>query len=433
MRAVSLFSNCGAGDVGYAAAGFTFDSLAEIDERRLAVANRNHTSAVCVVGDLRKTWPTVVNGARARDNNPLALLSACPPCQGMSSARGKRGSQHDADAGSSDDRNLLVLPIAHVATALRPRMIVVENVTAFLTRKVRHPVTGVAISAANLLISILEQDYHVFPLVTDLSDYGVPQTRRRAFLTFIRCDELCLPELLATGKSPYPQPTHARDQGGSPIKLRDALQNLRLSELDAASREAAHDPSRPMHCVPVWTSERYTMIAAIPANSGASAWQSFSCATCGPVKPRRNAVNCPFCGTPLPRPIMRSKGRRRLIRGFHNSTYRRMHPDVPAQTITTASGRIGGNYTIHPWENRVLSPLECAYLQTFPETFAWGDALEENGHTRIRAMIGEAVPPLFTRQHGAALVALLQSEKTRQLLNSSDVRCARAERALAPE
>lgn len=31
LRAVSLFSNCGAGDVGYRDAGFRFDVMAELD------------------------------------------------------------------------------------------------------------------------------------------------------------------------------------------------------------------------------------------------------------------------------------------------------------------------------------------------------------------------------------------------------------------
>ncbi len=37
-RAVSLFSNCGAGDLGYREAGFKFDVMAELDPRRLEVS-----------------------------------------------------------------------------------------------------------------------------------------------------------------------------------------------------------------------------------------------------------------------------------------------------------------------------------------------------------------------------------------------------------
>src|SRR2546427_823559 len=119
LRAVSLFSNCGAGDLGFAAAGFRFEVMAEIDPRRLSVALLNHRSAVGVPGDLRITWPKVVKSYWERHRR-LDLLAACPPCQGMSTARGKRGSGDDPNAGSRDPRNLLVVPIAKVAARLRP-------------------------------------------------------------------------------------------------------------------------------------------------------------------------------------------------------------------------------------------------------------------------------------------------------------------------
>src|SRR6266704_3960923 len=106
LRAVSLFSNCGAGDVGFRRAGFTFDVMAELDSRRLEVALLNHPGAKGIPGDLRNTWPHVVETYRqtAGDERP-ALLAACPPCQGMSSARGRRGLKNDAVAGSKDKRN----------------------------------------------------------------------------------------------------------------------------------------------------------------------------------------------------------------------------------------------------------------------------------------------------------------------------------------
>src|SRR6266481_3952299 len=158
-HAVSLFSNCGAGDVGYSKAGFRFDVMAELDPRRLEVCLLNH-DAVGVAGDLRKTWKAVVRNYRSKVGvTRPALLAACPPCQGMSTANSDRGSESDPDAGMKDARNVLVTVIANVARSLQPRIIVVENVPAFLTRQVRHPKTGDPISAARLLIEYLGSDY----------------------------------------------------------------------------------------------------------------------------------------------------------------------------------------------------------------------------------------------------------------------------------
>ncbi|WP_310628701.1 DNA cytosine methyltransferase [Limnohabitans sp.] len=413
LRAVSLFSNCGAGDVGYREAGFRFDVMAELDPRRLDVCLLNHPGAEGVAGDLRKTWKTVIKKYRARAGKARpALLCACPPCQGMSSARSGLGSHDDAAAGSKDERNLLVTVVANVALELKPSLLVVENVPAFFSRKVNHPKDKKPVSAANYLITALADDYVAFPLVTDLCDFGVPQSRNRAFLTFVRKDLPGLKELLRIGRAPFPRATHAPDIGNAhPITLSAALDSFNLPALDAAKAETAHaEEYKGFHSVPVWSERIYAMVAAIPVASGRSAWDNDVCHHCGPVKVLPETVTCPLCEAPLLRPIVKKDdGSYRFVKGF-KSSYRRMHSDRPAATVTTASGHIGSDYTIHPTQNRLLSPLECSLLQTFPMDFKWGDALKKFGHTNVREMIGEAVPPAFTKLHGEVLYGILKRE-----------------------
>lgn len=425
LRAVSLFSNCGAGDVGYRNAGFNFDVMAELDPRRLEVCLLNHPGAEGIPGDLRKTWKMVVKKYRARAGNARpALLCACPPCQGMSSARSGKGSHDDAQAGSKDERNLLVTVVAHVALELKPSLLVVENVPAFFTRKVHHPKDKRPVSAANYLITSLADDYVAFPLVTDLCDFGIPQSRNRAFLTFIRRDLPGLKKLLRMGRAPFPRATHTRDEGNAhPITLLEALQSFGLPDLDASTPEAASaNEFQGFHSVPVWDERVYAMVAAIPPFTGRSAWDNDVCSDCGPVRVLAETVTCPQCEAPLLRPIIRDRdGSYRLVKGF-KSSYRRMYCDRPAATVTTASGHIGSDYTIHPTQNRLLSPLECALLQTFPREFRWGDALKKLGHTNVREMIGEAVPPAFTKLHGEVLCGLLQRKWKRAPMAMSDER-----------
>lgn len=428
LRAVSLFSNCGAGDVGYRRAGFRFDVMAEKESKRLAVALWNHPGARGVPGDIRVTWPEVVAAYRGiAGDERLALLAACPPCQGMSSAKGKRGDMHDAEAGNADDRNLLVVPIAEVAWRLKPRAIVVENVPVFLERKVKHPDTGDAISAARLLTSLLAPEYVVFPFQADLSHYGVPQTRKRAFLTFLHRDEPGVRSLMERGRTPYPRPTHA----ANPITLRQALHDLNLPALSAATPETAVCAENPLHEVPVWPDRRFPMVDAIPVDSGQTAWENDDCANCGHKEEDRERATCSACDAPLDRPVIwTEEGGWRLIRGFRTSSYKRMPPDAPSPTVTTASGHIGSHSTIHPWEVRVMSTFECAMLQTFPVDFVWGEALKKWGHTHVRAMIGEAVPPRFTHLHGLALRGALSGNWHVEPIERADDRCAGAERRL---
>lgn len=428
LHAVSLFSNCGAGDLGYARAGFEFEVLAELDERRLEVASLNHPHAATIPGDIRETWRLVIETYRARrGEEPPALLCACPPCQGMSSARSGRGREHDADAGSKDGRNLLVDVVASVTHELRPRMVVVENVFAFLTRRVRHPDTNVPISAARLLIERLADSYRAFPMQTDLADFGVPQTRKRSFVVLVRRDDQALAALEADQCVPFPNPTHGVGAEKPHVTLKKALKKLGAKPLDSARPDTAGDG---MHAVPVWDAARYQLVAAIPPNSGRGAWQNDLCPACGRVDVDDDAAVCPDCAGPLSRPVVQDGDTWRLVNGFRSSSYTRMKPDVPAATITTATGSSGSDKTIHPWENRVLSPLECAHLQTFPRDFRWGDALRRWGPTNVRAMIGEAVPPQFTEQHGRVLAGLLSETSETAAMTEDDRRVLAAARRL---
>lgn len=427
---MSLFSNCGAGDLGFANAGFAFEVMAELDERRLDVALRNHRGADGVSGDLRETLLDVAACYRKRaGSEPPALLAACPPCQGMSSAHSGRGLGSDADIGSRDHRNLLVHVIAEAVDQLSPRAIVVENVQPFLMRKVRHPRTSAPVSGANYLIDALGSDYVAYPLVANLADFGVPQSRKRSFLTFLRREEPGVGILKRKGWVPYPWPSHGNSDQPS-VTLRDALASFDLPSLDARTKDVATSGDR-MHSVPVWPPSRYRMVESIPANSGQSAWENEFCPSCGTRALDRQRVVCGGCRDTLPRPVTRGKdGQLRLVAGFHTS-YRRMAPDEPAATITTASGHLGSDRTIHPWENRVLSPLECALLQTIPRSFDWGDALERWGHTNVRAMIGEAVPPVFTQKHGRVIAQLLRGVPPRVALSEGDARVRTAANSLA--
>ncbi len=355
------------------------------------------------------------------------LLSGCPPCQGMSSARGDRGKENDPDAGSRDDRNLLVLPIAEVARELRPTFVVVENVPAFLRRRVWGPDSTTPQSAAKILCNRLESDYRVYAAVVDLCEFGIPQHRSRAFLTLVRKDTDAICVLGRTGCAPFPAPTHGGPNSPDLVTIDDALRESGLPALDAGSAEAAASNRHPMHRVPLWLDRRYEMVAAIPPGSGASAWETDRCGRCDTRDIASTEAVCPNCQSRLLRPTVRNEdGAWRLVKGFRSSSYRRMDPTRPAATITTASGHIGSDRTLHPWENRVLSPAECGWLQTIPSSFQWGDSMDNWGPTGVRQMIGEAVPPLFTMLHGRVLAALAEGCDVPEAIPQEDGRCQKA-------
>ncbi len=431
LHAVSLFTNCGAGDFGYQKAGFSFRVVAEKDHRRAKVAAHNLKGSVSVPGDVRETLDEVVAAWHDAGHDAApALLCACPPCQGMSSARAYRrgGTEGEPD----DPRNLLITAVADAVERFSPRAVVLENVPRFLTRPVLER-DGVKLSAPDYLLERVRADYAAYPVLLDLADYGVPQRRRRTFLTLIRRGEPAIEALDEAGTTPYPKPSERTTMVAE-------LERRGLSGVPTRTRVVTGDGGweRSLHVAPEWQEGdwRRRMVEATAPNGG-SAWDNDVCSgECGRVEVGPDDAVCPMCLSPLLRPVVRGDdGAYRLIKGFRNSSYRRHDGRTVAATITTASGRVGSDTTLHPTEHRLLSVAECGVIQTFPEDFDWDDAPTAWGLGPVRAMIGEAVPPLFTRQHGDVLVRLLGGGDAGGFLPVGDARHVRARaklRAFSP-
>ena len=78
------------------------------------------------------------------------------------------------------------------------------------------------------------------------------------------------------------------------------------------------------------------------------------CERCGKVNAGPEDAACPVCTAPLLRPVVReANDSYRLVKGLRKSSYTRMAPDVPAATVTTASGHVDSDLTIHPFEHRL--------------------------------------------------------------------------------
>lgn len=408
--ALSMFSNAGIGDYGYRLAGFTFHAHAELRPARLAIAKLNHPRTADVAGDLRETLPRFIEAYEdyAEGRRP-ALLTGCSPCQGMSTAsawarKGKTGP-------SDDHRNVLPFLIADAAQKLQPRIVVVENVPSIMTTCVVDPATGQEGYIFDLLADRLA-NYAVFPATLQFADFGIPQRRRRAVFTFIRRDEPCLARLKQHGTTPYPRRTHDATgrHGLLPWRtVRGFLGAPRFRPLDSRTEAAARDPSDPLHYVPFYDADRYDLVRMIPPYSGKSAYETEQCPHCSASPQPHKAATCVKCDKPLhSRPIVLRNGKPALIVG-HATSYKRMPPDLPASTITTANGHLGSDTKIHPWENRLLSPRECATLQTIPRDFKWGKSPGDLPTNEVlRSVIGEAVPPWFTYLHGLVLYSLLR-------------------------
>jgi DNA (cytosine-5)-methyltransferase 1 len=84
-----------------------------------------------------------------------------------------------------------------------------------------------------------------------------------------------------------------------------------------------------------------------------------------------------------------------------------MEPNKPSPTITTqfynyGSGRFG-HYD--PDQNRAISLLEGALLQTFPEDYDFYENWEDVGVSNLGRLIGNAVPPKLGEYIGKGILS----------------------------
>jgi DNA (cytosine-5)-methyltransferase 1 len=400
-------------------AGFRFLVQAELDPQRARLCSENFPASKVIVGDVRKNWRKIVSTYRRRSSQRPALLSVTPPCQGMSSSNPSRGKSSEPDGNGRNDRNLLLLAAVPIIQRLRPWCVVVENVPQVLLRTVQLSPHERPKRLVETFFERLD-DYTVFAGVVQMADYGVPQVRRRSVLLLMDKELPCVGRLEAEGLLPWPRATHAEHQNDGHlgwVTLNEWFTRRGYQALDARSEDSARDAEDPLHFVPHYGADRYRWVSDIPPNSGRSAYQNDTCPRCGKKRVKEGLVHCPRCkSTMVNRPYVEGQdGKTRLVRGF-KSSYRRMCPDRPAPTVTTASSHLGSDYKIHPWENRVLSIRECVELQTVPKAYSWEWAMEDGHHYLIREVVGEAIPPWFSYLHGQVLKELLAGKLPKRRL-----------------
>lgn len=157
IRVVSLFSGAGGFDLGFVQAGFQVVWASDINPDACSTYARNignHivNSDIALVDDSGIPECDVVIGG--------------PPCQGFSVA-GKMN--------ADDPRNGLIWEFVRIVAAKKPKIFVMENVAA-LANLQRWEDTRTKLTSR-----LTDLGYNVNTILLNARDYGVPQSRERAF------------------------------------------------------------------------------------------------------------------------------------------------------------------------------------------------------------------------------------------------------------
>lgn len=267
-----------------------------------------------------------------------------PPCQGFSPLNMR---------GVGLERRGLWREYLRALQEAAPRAFVMENVPELL-RSAEYETFHQAAESLG---------YVVEGKILNAADYGVPQTRKRAFVIGVR-----------DGEPPWPEPTHAAPDKARPRQkhwrtFRDAVDGL-PPQPDGESWHRARNP-RPV------SMERYRTIP----NEGEGRFH---------LAERRPDIT-PAC----------------WLRKTSGSTdvFGRLWWNRPAFTIRTEFYKPEKGRYLHPSEHRPITAREAARCMSFPDDFVFpGD----QPMTSVAKQIGNAVPPLLARKVASALAAYLQ-------------------------
>ncbi|MRH28428.1 DNA (cytosine-5-)-methyltransferase [Microbacterium sp. SYP-A9085] len=233
MRYVSLFSGGGGLDLGFERAGW--EPVVCVD---------NDPVACQTLSLNRPKWHVVCDDIRNFDARPFEgtdVVIGGPPCQGFSTA-GK--------GDPADPRNFLWREYMRVVSEVRPRALVLENVSALTHRRNGDHLSGI--------MQELEKQGYTFAYgVLNAADYGVPQARRRLIVIGVLDGVASLPQPTTAGAWPTvwdaigdlaglpddPDFSHVANRHAAHVV--DRWRHLGPGETDPNYRRARLDPNRP--------------------------------------------------------------------------------------------------------------------------------------------------------------------------------------------
>ncbi|MGO6727253.1 DNA cytosine methyltransferase [Rhizobium ruizarguesonis] len=337
----------------------------------------------------------------------IDVLAGGPPCQGFSFA-GRRM--------EDDPRNLMFRKYVDVVAALRPRMLVLENVPGM---KVVHapsnvvpmqkaPETAVGrVSFYDKLVESLDAaGYKMEAHLIDAATFGVPQRRTRLIAIGVRKD------LLANVVGGI----------GRAFDLIEAARVAQLAELEISSGTSVSAAISDLQtagasleqCPDLGSSKFRQARYAGPM----TAYQRLMHGDCnGEMDSMRLATHRPDIIDRFSRMLAECRrGARmgdedRLKFGLRKHRIYIMEAADPAPTITTLPDDI-----LHYSEPRILTVRESARLQSFPDWFKFSGKYTTGGDRRTKecpryTQVGNAVPPLLARAIGVGVKAMLDELK----------------------
>jgi DNA (cytosine-5)-methyltransferase 1 len=312
MKVVSFFAGAGGLDLGFEKAGFDVIWANEYDKEIWATYEKNHKKTIL---DRR----SIVDIPSSEVPDCDGIIGG-PPCQSWSEAGSKRG--------IADKRGQLFYEFMRILADKKPKFFLAENVSGMLLPAHKE-------ALENIKQMFTDIGYDLTFQLLNVSDYGVPQDRKRVFFIGYRKD--------LGIKFTFPRPTTLEDK----ITLEKAIGDLKDTALPAKLGNYTNGSD----CIVL--NHEYMIggfSSMFMSRNRVRSWDEVSF-------------------------TIQAGGR-----------HAPLHPQAPKMTFIEQNIRefVKGKEDLY----RRLSVRECARIQTFPDTFSF----EYNSVVAGYKMIGNAVP-----------------------------------------
>lgn len=384
MKSVDFFSGAGGLTCGLKMAGFESILGSDIHAIYAKTFAQNNPKTRVITDDIRELSEQTILELTGLKPGELDLVAGGPPCQGFSI---------NAPIRSLDDqRNNLFKEYLRIASILRPKAILIENVPGLVSLG-----KGTVVEA--IYKHLEKMGYKVDHRILFAGHYGIPQMRFRTIFIALRDG----------GEIEFPEPTHdaqavANFAGARELCLKihplfsGNLKN-QTTVWDAISDLPELDPGQSIDGAE-YSADQQSELQEI-LREGSERIYNHACAKLGKANLDRLKY-IPQGGSwrDIPHEML-PKGLQRAHRSDHTKRYGRLHPNALCSTILTKCDPHWGSF-FHPTQDRAISVREAARIQSFPDRYIFSGNL-----TQQFEQVGNAVPPLMAKAIGEKIKQMI--------------------------
>ncbi len=384
---IDLFAGPGGIATGFKALGINTILANEYVDSVCETYTANHPETEMLCEDIREiTDKRIKQELKKKGLDSVDIVSAGFPCETFSTAGSK-------SRASADHRDILFKEAIRIANAANAKILMLENVPAFLTKKVVKG--GDELFFDVLMKDLKESGYkYIKYKILNAADYGVPQSRQR----FV----MLASKTIDVGEMDIPTKSNK-------VSVEEALSDLPLIEdnltIDVYRSGPENEYQKTMRNPSFWKLETEhdgkKLTYHITPKHRPSTKLRFELIKQG------EGLKDVF-DKHTPEEVAKLQADRVLPKKWFIQRNYRLIPDRPSKTVTSHCL----DELVHPQLNRGLSVREVARLQSFPDwyDFKGGPLLAPHMYkTQAKyELIGDAVPPLLAKAVGQYIIGLIK-------------------------